>query len=150
MVAVVVVREVMIIIICSKLLILYKEASQVWHPFLIQVDGMVLLAEEAPEVKDKILDRPRARELAKWNPPEPTIAEIRKGFEPGLSDDDLLLRWLVTKDEFTAMRDAGPTTTYAGNDRPLLSLLRDLRGRKANHVYIRKPGLKLSLQGPMN
>ena len=54
MVAVVVVREVMIIIICSKLLILYKEASQVWHPFLIQVDGMVLLAEEAPEVKDKI------------------------------------------------------------------------------------------------
>ena len=45
-----------------------------------------------PEVKDKILDRPRARELAKWEPPQPSIAEIRKGFEPGLSDDDLLLR----------------------------------------------------------
>ena len=102
------------------------------------------------EVKDKILDRPRARELAKWNPPEPTIDEVRKGFEPGLPDDDLLLRWLVTKDEFTAMRDAGPATTYAGNDRPLLGLLRDLRGHKANQIYIRKPGLKLSLQGPVN
>ncbi len=98
-----------------------------------------------PEVKDKILDRPRARELAKWEPPQPSIAEIRKGFEPGLSDDELLLRWLVTRDEFDAMRAAGPATPYTGNG--VLGLLQNLRGHKANHVYIRKPGLKLSLQG---
>ena len=101
-----------------------------------------------PEVKDKILDRPRARELAKWEPPQPSIAEIRKSFEPGLSDDDLLLRWLVTKDEFNAMRDAGPATPYTGNGQPVLGLLRNLRGHKANHVFISRPGLKLSLQGP--
>ena len=101
-----------------------------------------------PDVKDKILDRPRARELAKWEPPQPSIAEIRKSFEPGLSDDDLLLRWLVTKDEFNAMRDAGPVTPYTGNGQPVLGLLRNLRGHKANHVFISRPGLKLSLQGP--
>ncbi len=98
-----------------------------------------------PEVKDRILDRPRARELAKWEPPQPSIAEIRKSFEPGLSDDDLLLRWLVTRDEFNAMRAAGPATPYTGNG--VLGLLQNLRGHKANHVYIGKPGLKLSLQG---
>ena len=98
-----------------------------------------------PAVKDRILDRPRARELAKWQPPQPSIAEIRKGFERGLSDDDLLLRWLITKDEFNAMRAAGPATPYTGNG--VLGLLENLRGHKANQVYIRKPGLRLALQG---
>ena len=85
--------------------------------------------------------------MANWEPPQPSIAEIRKSFEPGLSDDDLLLRWLVTKDEFNAMRDAGPVTPYTGNGQPVLGLLRNLRRHKANHVYIRKPGLKLSFAG---
>ncbi len=101
-----------------------------------------------PEVKDRILARPRARELARWQPPQPSIAEIRKGFEPGLSDDDLLLRWLITQDEFNAMRAAGPATPYTGNG--VLGLLQNLRGHKANHVYIQKPGLKLALQGSAN
>ena len=57
----------------------------------------------------------------------------------------LLLRWLVTRDEFNAMRVAGPATPYTGNG--VLGLLQNLRGHKVNHVYISKPGLKLSLQG---
>ena len=110
-----------------------------------------LWGEEGSRLMDpdvKVLDRPRARELAKWEPPQPTIAEIRKGFEPGLSDDDLLLRWLVTRDEFNAMRAAGPATPYTGNGEPLLGLLRNLQGQKASHVFIQKPGLRVSLQGP--
>ena len=101
-----------------------------------------------PDVKDKILARPRARELARWQPPQPSIAEIRKGFEPGISDDDLLLRWLVTRDELAAMRNAGPPKEYDGRPRPLLSLLRGLGGQKGGHVRIRKPGLRLSLHRP--
>ena len=43
------------------------------------------------------------------------------------------------------MRDAGPATPYTGNG--VIGLLQNLRGHKANHVYISRPGLKLSLQG---
>jgi len=98
------------------------------------------------EVKDCILNRPRAKELSRWQPPEPTIAEIRKDMgEPGISDDDLLLRWLITKEEFTAMRATGPSTEYAHAGQPLLELLGDLSKRKSNHVFIEKTGLKLQL-----
>lgn len=42
-------------------------------------------------VKDKILASPKAKKWFNWKPAEITIEDLRK-LEPGLSDDDLLLR----------------------------------------------------------
>jgi len=98
------------------------------------------------DVKDRILDRPRARELSRWQPPEPSIAEIRNDMgEPGISDDDLLLRWLVTKDEFDAMKAAGPAEEYVSTSQPVFKLLGDLSKRKSNRVFIQQRGLSLAL-----
>lgn len=48
-----------------------------------------------PNVKDKILERPRAREIAAQEPVESTIDEMRtKLGGEGVSDEELLLRWL--------------------------------------------------------
>ncbi|MDD3654633.1 MAG: hypothetical protein PHO01_10690 [Desulfotomaculaceae bacterium] len=43
------------------------------------------------DAKDKILNSAKAKKLAKWRPTEITIEDLRK-LEPGLDDDELLLR----------------------------------------------------------
>lgn len=100
-----------------------------------------------PNVKDRILSRPRARELARWEPPEPSVEEVREKMGgKGVSDDDLLLRWLVTEEEFSVMRAAGPPRDYAGGNPSLLALLENLCKRKTSHVRFQKPGLSVTLQ----
>lgn len=99
-----------------------------------------------PDVKDRILGRPRARELSRWQPPEPSIAEIRKEMNAGqISDDDLLLRWLITPEELETMRAAGPCKDYALESQPLMELLAQLGGRKTHQLFLRTPRLTLSL-----
>ena len=53
-----------------------------------------------------------AKELARWEPYEPSIQEMRQKLGgPGVSDEELLLRWLLTRDEIAAMRAGGCRTT---------------------------------------
>src|SRR3970282_866625 len=52
------------------------------------------------EVRAKILDRPRARELARWTPPEPTVKEVRERVGAGgISDGEFLLRVFLRQEE---------------------------------------------------
>ncbi|CAM8628160.1 COG5016 Pyruvate/oxaloacetate carboxyltransferase [Candidatus Planktophila versatilis] len=59
-------------------------------------------------VRDRILSSDRAKELAKWERPTPTIAEIRKGFARGISDEELLLRYMNSKEEVDRTIANGP------------------------------------------
>src|SRR5262249_44696338 len=65
-------------------------------------------------VKDKVLSSPRARDFKSWQPPQPTIEELRKQLGGGtISDDELILRLLVPEKEIEAMRAAGsPVREY--------------------------------------
>jgi oxaloacetate decarboxylase alpha subunit len=69
-----------------------------------------------PNVLDKIMAAPRAKQVA-GNPPEqPTIEELRRRY--GTADDDeLILRALVPEPDLEKMRAAGPVK----RDYPLLS-----------------------------
>ncbi len=98
-------------------------------------------------VKDKILSRSRAKELAKWEPPEPSIAEVRhKMGGRGVSDDELLLRWLLHKEEIEAMRAAGPPKEYLSSRHPLVTLIEELTRRKDySQIQVQKPGFSLTL-----
>ena len=102
----------------------------------------------APEVKAKILDRPRAKEWAGRQPPEPTIAEIRKKMNaPYVSDEDLLLRWNLAVDEIEAMRAAGAPKEYLTARQPLVTLIDALSKRKDyRQIVIQKGHMVLSLQ----
>ena len=62
------------------------------------------------EVKDRILSRPRARELAN-EPPPPSPAELRRRF-PGVSDEELVLRASMPAEQVDAMRRAGPARRH--------------------------------------
>ncbi len=99
-----------------------------------------------PDVKDRILGRGRARELAREEIPEPTLGEMRRKYGGhGVSDEELLLRWIVGKDDVDAMRAAGPPEEYPIRQ-PLLTLIEDLAGRNNySRIQVRKPEFSLTL-----
>jgi len=108
--------------------------------------------EVDPNVKDKLLNRPRAKEFAAWRPPQPTIEEVRaKLGGPNTSDDELLLRYVVGADDVEAMRAAGGPKDYISARKPLLALLHDLTRRTDCHqIYIRKDGFSVTLEKRSN
>jgi oxaloacetate decarboxylase (Na+ extruding) subunit alpha len=122
----------------------YKEVS----------DELILYAsgrwgrEEAesirPEVRERILDRPRARELARLELPEPTLEELKAQFGgPGVSDDEMLLRYLAGADQVEAMRaSGGRPRANAGLPRILEQLVQT---KKSKYIHVEKNGMKLTL-----
>src|SRR3989338_609830 len=100
------------------------------------------------EVKAKILDRPRARELASWTPPEPTLKEVRERVGGvGVSDDEFLLRCFLRPDEIATMRAAGPPKEYLTARHPVANLLQQLTLRPSSRfIRIQKRGFSITLQ----
>jgi oxaloacetate decarboxylase alpha subunit len=99
-------------------------------------------------VLDRILSRPRARELA-GEPPPPSVAELRRRFGARICDEELLLRFGMPAAEVDAMLAAGPAVTHYNPDtQPVLRLLRELGSRPApSRLTVDKPGFRLELTG---
>jgi oxaloacetate decarboxylase alpha subunit len=97
-----------------------------------------------PDVLDRILDRPRARELQS-EPPPPSPEELRRQFGPAISDEELLLRAHMPAEQVDAMVAAGPAPThYNPTLAPVLTLLRELGERPSVHdLAVGKPDLRL-------
>jgi len=100
-------------------------------------------------VKDKIMKMPRTQELVDWQPPQATLEQVRAQFDPGLSDEDFLLRALSSNqqavDEVLAK---GPGQyDYPRGDRPVLALIQELTQRKGHgFIKIEKGDFSLTLQ----
>jgi oxaloacetate decarboxylase alpha subunit len=101
-----------------------------------------------PWVLDRVLDRPRATELAAE--PEPLdVGALRRRFGMRISDEELVLRFGMPGAEVDAMIAAGPAVTHYNPDLvPVLKLLRELGSRSAaRELTVEKPGFRLSLKG---
>jgi oxaloacetate decarboxylase alpha subunit len=96
-------------------------------------------------VKDRILGMPRARELAAWTPPQPTIEEMRKDYGgPDLSDEELILRYLAPIEDIEATRAAGPVRRgYDFSDETSVPALVEeiLKSSRAKSVKLRLPSM---------
>ena len=101
-----------------------------------------------PNVRDRILARPRARELADRRPDQPSLKEMRNRYGgAGVSDDELLLRYLAGEDEVAAMRAAPPSVENVGAVRPVLSLIGELAKRThCNFIQVRTGALSFTLR----
>src|SRR5579864_1462002 len=97
-------------------------------------------------VKDRILSRARAKELASEPPPLPP-QELRKRFKPGISDDEFLLRASMPAEEVDAMLAAGSAMWHYNPDmQPIYKLLRELQKRPtASDIVFEKPDFRLEL-----
>lgn len=102
-----------------------------------------------PQARGIILDRPRARDLEGFSPPEPSLGELRSSLGgPDLSDDELLLRYIMGgAKEVTAMRELGRVQQPAGAS-AIVNLI-DVLGQKSHlrHVAIEKGDFRLVLGG---
>jgi oxaloacetate decarboxylase alpha subunit len=109
--------------------------------------------KEAPlvmdsNVKDTILNRPRAKEWANWTPPDLSLDNVRKKVG-GLrvSDEELILRVIAGEPAVNAMLAAGAPKEYTSASQPLLRLIGELSKRSdCRQVYIRKHDFSLRLE----
>ena len=110
--------------------------------------GEEAASEVDPAVKAKILDRPRAKEFANWQPAQPSLEEVRgKLGGPTLQDDELLMRYVVGNEDVDAMRAAGAPKHYHDARNPLMTLVDELARRTdLTQVQVSKNGFALALE----
>jgi oxaloacetate decarboxylase alpha subunit len=99
-------------------------------------------------VKAKILDRARAREIAARPHPTDSLEDLRRKYGgPGVSDEDVLLRFFSSKEDVECMRAAGPPRSYDTKVNPLLNLVAELSKKTDRHsVFIQRPNFSLRLE----
>jgi oxaloacetate decarboxylase alpha subunit len=87
--------------------------------------GYVWMSEN---VKDKVLARPRAKELAEKRTAENSLQKLRANLGgPGISDEEFLLRYIMKgQAEVETMRMAGAPRQYSCVNSSLATLLRQL------------------------
>lgn len=126
----------------------YKEVTDQIIDYALGRYGEEATTEMHPDVKGRILDRPRARERASRVPPDPSLDELRRMYGGvGDSDEEIVLRWLTSKEEVSAMRAAGSPGTRLTATHPLLTLVEQLTKRTdLCRVQVVKRGFSLSLE----
>ena len=126
----------------------YKEVTDQTIQYALGVWGREGAALMDENIKDKILNRARANELAKTTAPETSLKELRQKFGgQGVSDEELLMRFFVGKEEVEKRKGAPPPRIYPGGKNPLLNLIHELtRQTERNTVYIRKGDLFIRLE----
>jgi oxaloacetate decarboxylase alpha subunit len=126
----------------------YAQVTDQVIQYALGIWGAEAASEVDRNIKDKILDRPRAKEFAAWEAPQPSIQEVRSKLGgPAVSDDELLMRYVVGNEDVEALRTAGAPKDYSDGQKPILALLRDLSRRKdCSQISIRKDGLFLTLE----
>jgi oxaloacetate decarboxylase (Na+ extruding) subunit alpha len=126
----------------------YKEVTDQVMQYALGLWG-----EEAPslmdrDVKDKILSRSRAKEWQHWQPPDPSLKEVRSRFGgPAVADDELLLRVYAGEEAVNALyANAAPKKSLSARE-PLVQLIEELsRKRDCHHIFIRRKGFSLALE----
>jgi len=126
----------------------YKEVTDQIIQYALGYWGREGAELTEPAVKAKILDRPRAKEWAQRQPPEPTVQELRKKMNAeAVSDEEFLLRWNLNVDEIATMRAAGAPKEYITARQPLVNLI-DALSKRNNYrqIVIQKGEMVVSLQ----
>lgn len=125
----------------------YKEVTDQVIQYALGIWGKEGAELMDPEVKDKILSRPRAKKWETWTPTDPSLQEVRRKFGgPGVSDEDLILRVYAGEDAVKALLSAGAPKEYLDATQPLALLVREISKRDdLNYVQVQKPGFSVTL-----
>ena len=101
----------------------------------------------SPGIKDKVLSRGRAGEIAKRELPQASLQAVRQRFGgSGVSDEEVLLRFFTSKADVENMRAAGPARLYSNGGNPLLRLLQEItRPTNRASVFIQRGALSVRL-----
>jgi oxaloacetate decarboxylase alpha subunit len=124
----------------------YKEVPDQVIQYALGIWGKEGAELMDPEVKDKILNRPRAKEWTRWEQPEPSLHEVRQKYGVHLSDEDLILHYFAGHDYVKALPDNGKPRPYLDATEPFVKLIEQIAKReRSNEVYIRQPGFTVHM-----
>src|SRR5437899_8071706 len=125
----------------------YREVTDQTIQYALGLWGKEGAALMDTNIKDKILNRARAKEIANAETPQASLKELRQKFGgQGVADEEILMRFFTGKEEVEKMRAAGPTQMYTVTQNPLLNLIEEL-AKQPNHnsIYFRKGDLSIRL-----
>ena len=125
----------------------YKEVPDQVIQYALGIWGKEAVEVMDPDVRDKILSRPRAKEWIAWEQPEPTLHEIRQQYGIHLSDEDLILHYFAGENYVKALPNGGRPELYLDATQPLIRIIEELAKRKAsNQVFIERSGLSIRME----
>jgi len=125
----------------------YKEVTDQVIQYALGIWG-----EEAPEimdpnVKDRILNRSRAKDLESRHGADLSLHEVRQKYGATVSDEELLLRVYAGPDAVDALLTNGTSQPQPDHKRSLLQLIEQLSKKKdCNHIYIRRKDFSLAMK----
>jgi oxaloacetate decarboxylase alpha subunit len=124
----------------------YKEVTDQVIQYALGLWGKEGAEYMDKEVRAKILNRARARELERFEIPDTPLEEIRKQYGgPGLSDEDLLLRYYAGPEFVDALHQAPPRKEYLDTRKPLVRLIEEIsRKQERGQIFIRRGNFSLA------
>src|ERR687892_1245046 len=126
----------------------YKEVTDQTIEYATGIWGKEGAALMDPDVRAKILDRQRAKEIAERPHPTDSLQDLRRKYGgPGASDEQVLLRFFSSKEDVDRMRAAGPARSYSRQDNPLVNLVENLsKQNHRNSVFIQNRNFSLRME----
>ena len=127
----------------------YKQVTDEIILFTLGFWGKEAAAAIDPNIADMVLSLPRAKELAHWEPPQPSVEELRRKLGgSSVSDDELVLRFILGDEkEIQAMRAAGPAKEYSTSQNLLVPFIQELlRRTDIDEIHVMKGDFLLSLR----
>ena len=126
----------------------YKEVTDEVIQLALGFWGKEPVTAMDQEVRAKILDRGRAREWARWEPPQPSLAEVRRKYGGQISDEELLVRVYAGDEGPAVLGKWSPPEAYLSARHPLVTLVEEIAKRPHfGHVVVQKGDLTLTLRG---
>ena len=98
---------------------------------------------------DAILSSSRGKEFAAWEQPQPSLKELRHEYGENLSDEELILRVVMPKQDVDAAMGNGPIRTElppAPGSRGAAIAADIIRNSTSNFVQVQQPGLNMTLK----
>ena len=125
----------------------YKEVIDPVINYALGRYGQEGADEMDPDIKDRVLSTARAKELAAWVRPDPSLKEMRADYGgPGVSDEEVMMRWITSEEEVTAVTTAGPPQPYQSGTHPLVAKIAEFTGRSdIGRVELHRPGISMTL-----
>ncbi len=124
----------------------YKEVTDQVIQYALGIWGREAPLIMNPDVKDKILNRRRAKDWYGWSPPDLSLAEVRQKLGATVSDEELILRVYAGPEAVDALKSTHAPPRQVDSRQTLLQLIEQLSKKKdCNHVYIRRNGMSLKL-----
>ncbi len=126
----------------------YQQVTDQTIEYAMGIWGKEGAAYMDANVKEKILNRSRAKEIAERPHPTDSLQDLRKKYgSDGASDEEILLRFFSSKEDVDKMHAAGPVRSYTANGNPLLNLVAKLaKANDRSSVYISRRGFSLRLE----